>query len=199
MKGRRRHDAHRITTNNTTHRTDTRKAADHPHATPRTTPPRQPRDLLLVSRVQRTHHPQQRTPVPVLRRTHHATRAACSMTQHMDALAKGNTVRLERARIKRKLKDMSRADAWDQAAEYISEPPAALKGVLVHDFLQWQHRYGASLATRFINDVNRRQGNRGLPISQWKQIGGLSLRQQLVVASAMRAKAEDLRDEEQAA
>jgi hypothetical protein len=121
------------------------------------------------------------------------------MTQHMDALAKGNTVRLERARIKRKLKDMTRADAWDQAAEYISEPPAALKGVLVHDFLQWQHRYGASLATRFINDVNRRQGNRGLPISQWKQIGGLSLRQQLVVASAMREKAEDLRDEAEAA
>jgi hypothetical protein len=148
MKGRRRHDAHRITTNYTTHRTDARKAADHRRATPRTTPPRLTHHLLLVSRVQRTHHSQQRTPVPVLRRTHHAARAACSMTQHMDALAKGNTVRLERARIKRKLKDMTRADAWDQAAEYISEPPAALKGVLVHDFLQWQHRYGASPGER---------------------------------------------------
>jgi hypothetical protein len=115
------------------------------------------------------------------------------MSQHMDALQLANERRMERARLKREIQQLPPAEAWARAADILADPPASLSSLLLTDYLMWQHRFGKHMTGRFMLSLRARQGDRGLPISEFKTVGSMTLRQLLMVSGAMREYGDDLR------
>jgi hypothetical protein len=86
-----------------------------------------------------------------------------SLDQRMEALRRANAIRVERARLKRRLKsgDVS-------IGVVLAEPPEFLLTAKVFDMLLAVPKFGRVKATRYLNQCR---------ISQSKTVGGLSERQ----------------------
>jgi hypothetical protein len=86
-----------------------------------------------------------------------------SLDQRMDALRRANTIRSQRAQLKRDLKSGATS-----ITAVIADPPDFVLTAKVFDMLMAVPKYGKVKATRFLNTCR---------ISQGKTIGGLSERQ----------------------
>ena len=117
--------------------------------------------------------------------------------QNMHALAKGDAYRLARAARRRHIRALPRPDAYDQLADLILELPPELETLTIGVFLTWPIRAGRSVAQRSLRQINADQ-LWGLPISEGRALGKLSMRQALVVAQWLRGEAVRLRDREAA-
>ena len=92
-----------------------------------------------------------------------------SLDQRREALLRANAVRVERARLKRELKEGSVS-----ALEVLMDPPSYLLTAKVFDVLLALPKFGRVKATRCLNQVR---------ISQSKTVGGLSERQRAELVS----------------
>ena len=86
-----------------------------------------------------------------------------SLDQRMEALKRANEIRVQRARLKRDLKD-----GKVRIHEILEAPPDFVSTAKVFDMLVAVPKFGRVKATRFLNQCR---------ISQSKTVGGLSDRQ----------------------
>lgn len=86
-----------------------------------------------------------------------------SLDQRMEALARANEIRSQRAQLKKDIKSGTM-----QLADVIADPPGYVQTAKVYDMLMAVPKYGRVKATRFLTHCR---------ISQGKTIGGLSERQ----------------------
>lgn len=86
-----------------------------------------------------------------------------SLDQRMEALARANEIRSQRAQLKKDIKAGTM-----QLADVIADPPGYVMTAKVYDMLMAVPKYGRVKATRFLTHCR---------ISQGKTIGGLSERQ----------------------
>lgn len=93
--------------------------------------------------------------------------------QHLTALARANEVRLARAELKRRV---MRGEV--SAVEIILDAPWEAATMTVSDLLQAQHRWGLTRCRKFLQ---------GIPLSENKTIGSLTVRQRRAFAEQMRA------------
>ena len=94
-----------------------------------------------------------------------------SLDQRREALLRANAVRVERARLKRELKEGSVS-----ALEVLMDPPTFLLTAKVFDVLLALPKFGRVKATRCLNQVR---------ISQSKTVGGLSERQRIELVTLL--------------
>jgi hypothetical protein len=99
--------------------------------------------------------------------------------QHMQALQRGNFVRLRRAEMRSEFVELGQREARDLAALLVTEPPEWLEGMLVSRFLLCiprlgPHAVGRVLLRRRISEATR-------------TLASLTLRQRLELAGALRA------------
>jgi len=97
--------------------------------------------------------------------------------QRLRALERANQVRLARANLKRKI-----AGGEVPAASIILEAPWEASSWSVGDLLMSQRRWGSTRCQKFL---------RSLEISETKQIGTLTERQRLALATHLDARARD--------
>jgi hypothetical protein len=98
-------------------------------------------------------------------------------TQYMPALASGQSKRLERARLRRSIAELSRPVGCLRVAELLEEPPDVIDTLLVSDLLQWVHMVGRSQARsilRFADPIG--------VISEFRQVRELTERQRIALA-----------------
>lgn len=95
-----------------------------------------------------------------------------SLDQRMDALRRANTIRSQRAQLKRDLKSGATS-----ISAVIADPPEFVLTAKVFDMLMAVPKYGKVKATRFLNTCR---------ISQGKTIGGLSERQRAELLEVLR-------------
>ena len=86
-----------------------------------------------------------------------------SLNQRMDALARANQIRIQRAQLKRDLKSGRRS-----IHSLLLEPPEYVETAKVFDMLMAVPKFGRVKAARLLNQCR---------ISQSKTVGGLSERQ----------------------
>src|SRR5690349_14428608 len=85
------------------------------------------------------------------------------MSQHMDALARANEVRLKRSEIKRKV-----AEGELTVAEVLADPPAEVETMSISELLRAQHRWGNERTRKLC---------RALVISELRKVGSLTGRE----------------------
>lgn len=95
-----------------------------------------------------------------------------SLDQRMDALRRANTIRSQRAQLKRDLKSGATS-----ISAVIADPPEFVLTAKVFDMLMAVPKYGKVKATRFLNTCR---------IAQGKTIGGLSERQRAELLEVLR-------------
>ena len=93
--------------------------------------------------------------------------------QHMDALAKGNAIRKDRAAFKRELKKQNPIDAYQMVADYIAEPPAWMIRMELLDIMRNIPSCGPERACRLIRKA-------GI-INPVREVGKLTYRQQIAL------------------
>jgi ribosomal protein S15P/S13E len=98
--------------------------------------------------------------------------------QRLRALERANQVRLARADLKRRI-----ADGKVPAASIILNSPWEASSWAVGDLLMSQRRWGSTRCQKFL---------RGLEISETKQIGTLTQRQRVELASHLDARTRDV-------
>lgn len=103
-----------------------------------------------------------------------AAMTAARMPQHMQALAHANRVRLARASLKRAVGADQRG-----AAEIVLDCPWEAESMTLAELLTSQRRWGRTRARKFLAS---------LALSENKQIGTLTQRQRLLIASGLAAK-----------
>ena len=99
--------------------------------------------------------------VPVAKTQAHAPLR--SLDQRMEALRRANDIRVQRAKLKKNLKD-----GRVSIEEILREPPEYVSTAKVFDMLMAVPKFGRVKAARFLNQCR---------ISQSKTVGGLSERQ----------------------
>ena len=99
--------------------------------------------------------------------------------QRLRALERANKVRLARADLKRKI-----AEGEVPAASIILEAPWEASSWSVGDLLRSQRRWGSTRCQKFL---------RGLDISETKQIGTLTERQRVALATHLDPRTRDAR------
>jgi hypothetical protein len=97
--------------------------------------------------------------------------------QRLRALERANQVRLARAALKRRI-----AEGKVPAASIILDSPWEASSWSVGDLLMSQRRWGSTRCQKFL---------RGLDIAETKQIGTLTERQRLALATRLDARARD--------
>lgn len=95
-----------------------------------------------------------------------------SLAQRMKALGKANTVRTERARLKRDLKAQRR-----RIHDILLEPPVYVETMKVFDLVLASPKYGRVKTNKVLQQCR---------ISPAKTIGGMSQRQRAEVVSMLR-------------
>jgi hypothetical protein len=93
--------------------------------------------------------------------------------QHLQALERANKVRLARAEIKRRV-----ASGELSAAEIVRTPPDEVLTMEVAELLTSQRRWGHTRARRFLA---------GIPLTETKTLGSMTLRQRDTLASMLAA------------
>jgi hypothetical protein len=102
-----------------------------------------------------------------------ASDAPRSGPQHLQALERANQVRLARADIKRRI-----ASGDLSAAEIVRTPPEEVLTMEVAELLTSQRRWGHTRARRFLA---------GIPLTETKTLGSMTLRQRETLASMLAA------------
>jgi len=100
----------------------------------------------------------------------HSPRPAES-PQHLQALERANKVRLARAELKRRV-----ASGQLSAAEIVRTPPEEVLTMEVAELLTSQRRWGHTRARRFLA---------GIPLTETKTLGSMTLRQRETLASML--------------
>jgi hypothetical protein len=98
--------------------------------------------------------------------------------QHLSALQRANEVRLARADLKRRV-----SGGEISVAEVILACPAEVHGMAVSDLLMSQRRWGRTRCRKFLAAI---------PITENKQIGTMTERQRLALASLLPTCAESV-------
>jgi hypothetical protein len=93
--------------------------------------------------------------------------------QHLQALERANKVRLARAEIKRRV-----ASGELSAADIVRTPPDEVLTMEVAELLTSQRRWGHTRARRFLA---------GIPLTETKTLGSMTLRQRDTLASMLAA------------
>lgn len=96
--------------------------------------------------------------------------------QHMQALELANRVRLARATLKRKI-----AAGYTGASEVVLESPWEAESMTVSELLMSQRRWGRTRCRKFLLSLG---------LNENKAVGSLTQRQRLLLAAALKAKAE---------
>jgi hypothetical protein len=97
--------------------------------------------------------------------------------QRLRALERANQVRLARAQLKRRI-----AEGEVPAASIILDSPWEARSWSVGDLLMSQRRWGSTRCQKFL---------RGLDIAETKQIGTLTQRQRVALATHLNARIRD--------
>jgi hypothetical protein len=97
--------------------------------------------------------------------------ATAPSSQHLQALARANEVRLARAELKRRI-----SQGREPAAEVFLQSPWEAASMTVADVLMSQRRWGATRCRRFLFP---------LQISENKLVGGLTQRQREALADQL--------------
>lgn len=103
-----------------------------------------------------------------------STLAPSSIPQHMQALEHANRIRLARASLKRAI-----ATGQVGAAEIVRTPPMEVESMSVGELLRSQRRWGRTRARKFLFS---------LALNENRELGRLTERQRILLASALEAK-----------
>lgn len=100
-----------------------------------------------------------------------------SLVQRMEALQKGNDIRIRRANFKKQMKKTSRADNFERTITIIIEPPEFMETMKVYDLL---------MATRTFGKIKTLKYLRACEISPSKTLGGMTQRQRTTLVRGLR-------------
>jgi hypothetical protein len=109
--------------------------------------------------------------------------------QHLVALNTANTIRLDRARHKKQVRELPRADAYNRMADLLLELPRELESLTILDFFMWPQRSGRQLGLRWLRKINDLQ-TWGLPVSENRPLEKLTFRQAAFIAGWLREEAD---------
>lgn len=104
--------------------------------------------------------------------------------QHMDALAKGNQIRMRRAQFKRDLRQMDPIEACQTVVDHIADPPVWMVRMELLDVMRNIPTCGPEKACRIM-----RQSGILNPV---RQVGKLTHRQQIALSSALHDRTREL-------
>jgi hypothetical protein len=100
------------------------------------------------------------------------------MSQHMDALARANEIRLARADLKRQVHD-----GEVTVGQILQDPPLEVQTMAISDLLQAQFRWGEYRARKLCT---------ALVISERRPIGRLTARERDRICGMLRYSAQDV-------
>lgn len=112
--------------------------------------------------------------------------ATVQVPQHVDALARANRARLERAAARRRIAALGSREGALALAELVLDPPAGCESARLADVLEWPERWGTTRARRLCRSVSDAL-ERGRP--SWRleaaQLGELTMRERVKVAEGL--------------